>query len=75
MHSPKACRRSIELLGSRELPAPSLVAECLSNELNAIKRRLVLVLDDYHKIRDRAELLGVVNTLCDLHLTLLAVDV
>lgn len=53
-HSPKACRRSHEFLGAAELPPPAVLGECLSNDLDAIKRRFVLVIDDYHRIHSSA---------------------
>jgi LuxR family maltose regulon positive regulatory protein len=53
-HSPKACRQSHEFLGAAELPPPAVLGDCFSNELDAIKRRFVLVLDDYHRIRERS---------------------
>ena len=53
-HSPKACRASHVYLGGAELPPAAVLAECLSNDLDAIKRRFVLVLDDYHRIHEGA---------------------
>ena len=47
---PSACRETEDLLAASP-PTPTLAAS-LANDLEAIEDRLVLVLDDYHRIRD-----------------------
>ena len=54
MHSPSSCRRTHELLGAAELPPPSLLGDYLVNDLLAIKRPFILVVDDYHRIHAQA---------------------
>jgi LuxR family maltose regulon positive regulatory protein len=61
-HSTRACRHTHELLGVGELPPLAVLANCLANDLEAIKRPFILVVDDYHRIHDPAvhELLNLI---------------
>jgi LuxR family maltose regulon positive regulatory protein len=40
------------LLQSPSCPPPAVIARTLANELSALEQRLILVLDDYHSLRD-----------------------
>lgn len=61
-HSPKACRRTHELLGVAELPPASVLADSLCNELDTLQRRFTLVLDDFHCV-DTGEINELVGNL------------
>ena len=43
-----ACPDTFSLLEAVELPAPAVIAGLLSNDLEALSGRLILVLDDFH---------------------------
>ncbi len=47
---PKACSDTSTLLEAAKLPPASVLADVLSNDLDALSRPLVLVLDDYHLV-------------------------
>ena len=47
---PTACQEITSLLNAAELPPVSLLADVLSNDLEAITRPYILVLDDFHNI-------------------------
>lgn len=49
---PHACTGTLELLGALALPMLPAVAATLLNDLQEIDERFVLVLDDYHAIRE-----------------------
>jgi LuxR family maltose regulon positive regulatory protein len=59
---PEACARTLDLLGAPELPTPALLVTALANDLEALpyepgpadERRFILVLDDYHLVRNEA---------------------
>ena len=74
--SPKACRDIETLLSGPELPPVSVLAGALSNELDGLKKRFALVLDDYHRIRAPAvhELLDrlLEHPPCSLHLVIVS---
>ena len=57
---PGACSEIRSLLGIDHLPSVSLLARGLINELDRIEKPFILVLDDYHLIRDQRihELIG-----------------
>jgi LuxR family maltose regulon positive regulatory protein len=50
--APDSCSETLALLGGDSLPPVQNVAIYLSNDLHAFKERLVLVLDDYHRITE-----------------------
>ena len=50
---PSACTDTLDLLHGMTLPPVAVVSRSLLNELAAIQQEFVLVLDDYHVIRDR----------------------
>ena len=49
---PDAVEETAALLGGPELPPLRVLSNSLSNELNQLPQRLVLVLDDYHAISE-----------------------
>ncbi len=49
---PDACQDTLELAGASELPLTTVLAGALSNDLDAIEEPFVLVLDDYHRLRE-----------------------
>lgn len=49
--APKACRDTGLLLSGSELSPVAVLAGSLCNGLDSIKKRFVLVLDDYHRVR------------------------
>lgn len=49
---PETCRETLTLLEANQLASPTLLAEYLSNDLEALPKPLVLVLDDYHRISE-----------------------
>ncbi|WP_442508583.1 LuxR C-terminal-related transcriptional regulator [Novipirellula sp. SH528] len=49
---PKACPATMSLLQAAQLPHAIVLAETLSNELDAIAVPFILVLDDYHLIAE-----------------------
>ena len=49
-HAPRACQGTLDLIRAAELPAPSVLADRLANELESIRKLFILVLDDYHRI-------------------------
>ena len=51
---PKACRETLDHLEAAELPPLEVLAGCLSNELDALGKPLVLALDDYHRLHEPA---------------------
>ena len=50
---PAACAETLSMLRIDPLPPVSLLARSLSNELDLIEKSFILVLDDYHQIRDQ----------------------
>ena len=73
---PAACTETQSMLGVDPLPPVSLMARSLINELDQVENAFILVLDDYHLIRDQgvheliAELLHHPSPL--MHLVLIA---
>lgn len=57
---PGTCTKTQSLLSAQVLPAISVVARYLLNDLDKIQEPFILVLDDYHLIRDKKvhELMG-----------------
>ena len=51
---PQACLQTLSLLDAPELPPIAVLASSFINELDAIGRHLILVLDDYHNITSPA---------------------
>jgi LuxR family maltose regulon positive regulatory protein len=51
---PNGCQDTIGVLAAGDLPDASTLASCLSNDLDAVSMRFVLVLDDYHLISNSA---------------------
>ncbi|GAB4343881.1 MAG: LuxR C-terminal-related transcriptional regulator [Candidatus Abyssubacteria bacterium] len=51
---PEACRKTSGLLRSRKLPPLPVLSTSLINELDEIDKDFVLVLDNYHCIREQA---------------------
>ncbi len=51
---PAACAETLALINGMTLPPAAVISRSLSNELAAIQPEFVLVLDDYHVIRERA---------------------
>ncbi|MFH1981372.1 MAG: LuxR C-terminal-related transcriptional regulator [Pseudomonadota bacterium] len=49
---PGACGETLSMLGVEQLPEVSVLARTLINELDRFEKSLILVLDDYHRIRD-----------------------
>ena len=49
---PDAITKTRSMLESADLPPASVLAHTLINELNLIKQRFILVLDDYHFIKE-----------------------
>jgi len=49
---PPAARSLKKIIESQELPAPSRAAEACVSEIDQVEDSLVLVLDDYHSIRE-----------------------
>jgi LuxR family maltose regulon positive regulatory protein len=49
---PETCRETLTLLEANQLASPTLLAEYLTNDLEALPKPLVLVLDDYHRISE-----------------------
>ncbi|MEN8711748.1 MAG: response regulator, partial [Arenicellales bacterium] len=47
---PEACKSTLSLIKTAELPPLPKIASTLANELNAIDRPVLIVLDDYHLI-------------------------
>ncbi|WP_419194247.1 LuxR C-terminal-related transcriptional regulator [Novipirellula herctigrandis] len=54
MHIPVACVNTIALLQAAQMPPLGVLAETLSNDLDAIEEPFVLVLDDYHLVAEPA---------------------
>ncbi|MGA6926258.1 MAG: LuxR C-terminal-related transcriptional regulator [Desulfosarcina sp.] len=50
---PVACAETRSMLGLDPLPPVSLLAKSLTNELDQIEKAFILVLDDFHFIRDK----------------------
>jgi len=59
---PSAARSLEKIIESQELPSPSQVADACVSEIDRVKDPLVLVLDDYHSIRE-TEVHDLVSTL------------
>jgi len=53
--APDACRRTRRMAQAPEPPPTPVLANALINELDALTSPLVLVLDDYHRIRGDSE--------------------
>ena len=51
---PSACHQTLSMLKTAHLPPISVLAGSLLNELDQIENEFILVLDDYHLIRDRS---------------------
>ena len=73
--SKNACRATLELLRAPDLPPVATLQEQLSNDLEAIRKPFVLVLDDFHRI-DRPEVHEIVDHLFEfpprsLHLAII----
>jgi LuxR family maltose regulon positive regulatory protein len=51
---PEACRHTTALLQAAKMPPANVLADSLNNDLDAIDRPLVLVLDDYHRVTNTA---------------------
>ena len=49
---PEACPETMSFLHATQLPRCSVLADVLTNELDAIEQPFVLVLDDYHLLTD-----------------------
>lgn len=49
---PRACRKTQALLNVPDLPPVSILSSSLMNELNRIEKFFVLVLDDFHLIKE-----------------------
>ena len=52
MISADACKETLCLINAESLPSLPFIATQLSNDLDELDERLLLVLDDYHRIRD-----------------------
>ena len=63
--SRKSCGTTLSLLRAPELPPLALLREQLSNDLDAIRKPFLLVLDDFHRV-DRTEVHEIINHLLDL---------
>ena len=50
-HSRNACSTTLELLRAQELPSLAIVREQFANDLEAIRKPFILVVDDFHRIR------------------------
>jgi ATP/maltotriose-dependent transcriptional regulator MalT len=50
---PEACRETREFLAAVDLPPVGVLAHNLINEMEQIDEKFLLVLDDYHVVRDR----------------------
>jgi LuxR family maltose regulon positive regulatory protein len=64
-HSRNACAATLRLLCAPELPPLASLREQLSNDLDAIRKPFVLVLDDFHLI-ERTEIHEIINHLLNL---------
>ena len=74
-HSKRACAKTIELVQSPELPPLATLRDFLANDLDAIRKPFVLVLDDFFRIK-QPEIHETVDYLLDfpprsLHLTII----
>ena len=63
--STNACDTTLSLLRAAELPPLASLREQLSNDLDAIRKPFLLVLDDFHRI-DRTEVHEIINHLLGL---------
>jgi LuxR family maltose regulon positive regulatory protein len=63
-HSRKACAATLSILRDPELPPLRSLMEQLSNDLDAIRKPFLLVLDDFHRI-NRTEVHEIINHLLD----------
>jgi LuxR family maltose regulon positive regulatory protein len=72
---PGACLRTKAVLRSSDLPPVAIIARELVNEITAIGKPFILVLDDYGRVHDQAihDLLSLLldHNLCTLHLVLI----
>ena len=50
--SAEACKETFSIINAESLPPLPSIATQLSNDLEELDERLILVLDDYHRIRD-----------------------
>ncbi len=51
---PTACGATLPMLNGAHLPPVSVLARSLINELDEIEKAFILVIDDYHLIRDKS---------------------
>ncbi|NWK57030.1 hypothetical protein HW115_15515 [Verrucomicrobiaceae bacterium N1E253] len=51
-HEPDACPQSMELVQAADLPEASLVARVFINEALDLKKKILFVLDDFHRLSD-----------------------
>ena len=49
---PEACPDTTALLHASQMAPSSVLADALSNDLDAVDQRFILVLDDYHRVAD-----------------------
>jgi len=52
MISADACKETLSIINAESLPSLPFIATQLSNDLDELDERLLLVLDDYHRIRE-----------------------
>lgn len=60
MISADACAQTLSLVNSESLPPLPIIATQLSNDLDELSERLILVLDDYHRLSNND-----INTILD----------
>ncbi|NOR43608.1 MAG: hypothetical protein GQ572_09760, partial [Gammaproteobacteria bacterium] len=51
--SAEACKETLIIINAESLPPLPVIATQLSNDLDELDERLILVLDDYHRIHER----------------------
>jgi LuxR family maltose regulon positive regulatory protein len=73
--SGKSCQNTLNIINADRLPPLAALAAHLSNDLEALNERIILVLDDYYHIRD-ADISALLDTLLQhplrqLHLAIL----
>ncbi len=73
---PEACAGLLQILQEPDLPAPSILAEVVINDVSQLPRSILLVLDDYHLLHNAAILRLVARVLAQaddkLHLVLIS---
>ena len=61
-HFPGSLQHIAQIIGSNQLPAEEVIAQTLISDLHELSEPLVIVFDDFHKIRNKS-LLNVFNQL------------